>query len=559
MIEIEVISGIARGQHLKTHVPFISLGRAPERTIMIDDPFVSRNHGEIVLLDSGYQYRDLNSTHGTSLRREGEQHFIKQVELRAGDELSIGGTHNILRIGHIAVEGVDPQEGYVTRFHTQRDEFQAPQDRFANDSKALGTVVAFESDIMEAHVTSERQIYRALLEHLKFMFHRLLYVAVLEEADPRPRPFDFELVEPDAKVRLSNSVVQMAVERNRGIAFEIRDSATLLSHGKTADLSDASVVLSPDDKPTDQTGICIPIWGAIGPKKFLQMERSLEHGRFGTEALDLAEAMISRASARLTNLRLVEQNHRLRLNASLGVFAGMLGHDIKNYLFYSKKLSEIQNDPLAAHPGIAKGIERARKLAQGMKDLAAPGRVTLRTFSVEDLVSSIADEFNTLFGQQCRFECIVEDEIPKVTSNEDLLSRTVWNLVMNAYHSMENRPKGTHGNPLVRIRVKKDGRGRVSIGVIDNAGGIGPKTLEYIQHSFKLIADVYEEREDLIEVVNEINTMSGFTNSVGLFFTATAVNDMHGTIKVDTKPTEGSVFIIKIPVRIDGLKNLLLY
>ena len=64
----------------------VSIGRSPGHTVVIDDPFVSRHHGEITLLEKGYQYRDLNSTHGTILTRRGEENYVRQVVLR-GDDL----------------------------------------------------------------------------------------------------------------------------------------------------------------------------------------------------------------------------------------------------------------------------------------------------------------------------------------------------------------------------------------------------------------------------------------------------------------------------------------
>ena len=61
----------------------------------------------------------------------------------------------------------------------------------------------------------------------------------------------------------------------------------------------------------------------------------------------------------------------------------------------------------------------------------------------------------------------------------------------------------------------------------------------------------------MIEVVNTINRMEGFTNSVGLFFTGVAVNDMNGEITVSTERGAGSTFRIVLPREIQGLKRLL--
>lgn len=183
MIELEIIGGVAEGKHIKTNVPFLSVGRAAEHTIVIDDPFVSRHHGEIMLIDSGYQYRDLNSTHGTILHRHGEQDYIRQVILRSGDELSFGGAENLLRI--IGLESVEPDldddersDPSITRMHIQADRFAPPEDLYANDSNALRTMVAFDSRIMDSNLTTERQLFRALVEHIPLLFDHTIYVAI---------------------------------------------------------------------------------------------------------------------------------------------------------------------------------------------------------------------------------------------------------------------------------------------------------------------------------------------------------------------------------------------
>lgn len=152
----------------------------------------------------------------------------------------------------------------------------------------------------------------------------------------------------------------------------------------------------------------------------------------------------------------------------------------------------------------------------------------------------------------------MDEGVGEITSNQDLLSRVLWNLVMNAYHSMENRPSSVPEAPYVRIVATKEGP-KVRLEVEDNAGGIGPRTLEYIRRSFEVIADAYDDKKDLIDVVNEIGNMRGFTNSIGLFFTATAVNDLNGTLEVESVPGNGSTFTIRIPEAISATKNLLDY
>ncbi len=525
---------------------------------MLDDPFVSRHHGEIVLLPSGYQYRDLKSMQGTNLRRDGLTRKVSQIFLHPGDELGIGGRTNVLRVGRIDSATFDDSSSTVSQLHVQTEETVAPEERYAHDSPALKALVKFDSTVMRAEMTSEAPLCRALLEHVCGLFEGLAYAAVLEWEGERPRLVESELIAKNAHARLSSTILSMVEAAGRGIVLQIDAEGAMSSDGRFGELSEQSMLEPPSGPSQTFTGICVPLGSSQGTRKYLQLERPKDRGEFTLRDLELVASMALRVADKLQNFRLIRENHRLHHTASLGIFAGMIGHDIKNYLFYGKKLSEIADDKLGAHPGITKGIERARKLAQSMKDLVAPGPPDVSSFPISDVIVSISEEFHSLFGEGCAFETEIYENLGEITSNQDLLSRVLWNLVMNAYHSMENRPSTITETPYVRIRAAKEGS-LVRLDVEDNAGGIGPRTFEYIRRSFELIADAYNDKEDLIDVVNEIGEMRGFTNSIGLFFTASAVNDLNGTVELESIPGSGSTFTIRIPEAISETKNLLVY
>lgn len=275
-----------------------------------------------------------------------------------------------------------------------------------------------------------------------------------------------------------------------------------------------------------------------------------------TSVSDILANVIERKRSDDARMELIRQNHLLRMNATLGVFAAMIGHDIKNYLFFEKKLSEVLDDPLRQHPGIVKGIERARRMAQGMKDLTMPSDTAPQTFRVAEMAQSQVEEFETLFGEHCHFLIHCAGEIPLITSVEPLLSRVIFNLLMNAFHAAENRPESLREPPYVRLCLEASGDG-VSISVEDNAGGIGQRTLGYMERLFGMVHDAYHDQGNLFDVVSAISSMEGFAGGVGLFFTAVAVQDMSGTISVKCVPGHGSTFIIWLPERIAALRKLL--
>ncbi len=64
----------------------ITIGRAPENAIVLDDPSVSGRHAQLERSEETYRLKDLNSTNGTRVNNE----TITEVPLRFGDRLGFG-------------------------------------------------------------------------------------------------------------------------------------------------------------------------------------------------------------------------------------------------------------------------------------------------------------------------------------------------------------------------------------------------------------------------------------------------------------------------------------
>ena len=64
----------------------ITIGRAPDNMIRIDDPSVSGRHAQLLLVDERYHLKDLDSINGTRGNRE----LVTEVFLRLGDRVRFG-------------------------------------------------------------------------------------------------------------------------------------------------------------------------------------------------------------------------------------------------------------------------------------------------------------------------------------------------------------------------------------------------------------------------------------------------------------------------------------
>ena len=76
----------------------ITIGRAPDNTVVLDDPLVSRHHTRLVPVSGGYQIHDLHSLNGIQLNgRPAPTGAI----FSTGDRLTIGRTNLQISNGEI--------------------------------------------------------------------------------------------------------------------------------------------------------------------------------------------------------------------------------------------------------------------------------------------------------------------------------------------------------------------------------------------------------------------------------------------------------------------------
>ena len=89
-----ITAGDKAGYQLKLDHREITIGRAANSDLVIDDEFASTNHARIIKLDNEWMVQDLNSTNGTFL--DGVK-ISSPVALKLGSEVRIGKTAFELR------------------------------------------------------------------------------------------------------------------------------------------------------------------------------------------------------------------------------------------------------------------------------------------------------------------------------------------------------------------------------------------------------------------------------------------------------------------------------
>ncbi|MGA2221195.1 MAG: FHA domain-containing protein [Verrucomicrobiia bacterium] len=86
MPKLQILSGVLEGKVIDLIEERITLGRAVDNTIRLEDGTISHHHAALVLDGPDYKLRDLNSTNGT--RVNGLR--IVETKLQDGDQVRLG-------------------------------------------------------------------------------------------------------------------------------------------------------------------------------------------------------------------------------------------------------------------------------------------------------------------------------------------------------------------------------------------------------------------------------------------------------------------------------------
>ena len=255
------------------------------------------------------------------------------------------------------------------------------------------------------------------------------------------------------------------------------------------------------------------------------VKRSDELGLIAGNINEMTESL-SRAS------RLLEEQHRERMVraeqlATVGEIAAGLAHEVKNPLAGISSALEVlvaETDSSWQHREVLQQIiEETYRIAgtiNRLLDYARPRR------SVPDWwdLSLIAADIQSFFGPQCqkrkvKFETRIEEGSGRIFADAGELKQALMNILLNALDAV-----GSGG--VIALEIKEAGS-RVFFKVIDNGPGMDPSVRERIFQPF-------------------FTTKTNGTG-LGLAIVLRSVKDMGGELSVDSKPGEGTTFMIELP------------
>jgi signal transduction histidine kinase len=174
------------------------------------------------------------------------------------------------------------------------------------------------------------------------------------------------------------------------------------------------------------------------------------------------------------------------------------------------------------------GVDRASAIVRDVKGLAHAGRGERSMADLNELLDGVL----RMAAPQLRVTAAVEKDyglLPLVACAPQELQQVFLNLVLNASQAIADRGK-------IRLRTEAQG-GSVMVRIEDDGRGMDADLLDRIFDPFFTTKPVGEGTGLGLGIAHEIVRKHG------------------GEMTIDSKPGRGSVFSVRLPVRVDTLEG----
>jgi len=267
---------------------------------------------------------------------------------------------------------------------------------------------------------------------------------------------------------------------------------------------------------------------------------------FSTEEINFLNALVNQAAIAIFNSRLFEQTleQAIELEKSNKIkdeFLGVMSHELRTpiniIMNYAEVLrmgtfGEITADQLKGTEKICSQANHLLSLINGILEITKieSGKAVLQTeyFSLGEFLSDCQSDYPAPMEKPVVLEWDYPTDLPVILSDRVRFKQILTNLVNNAIKFTDE------GEVRISARIC-DEDDRFELRVADTGPGIPDDRLERIFEKF--------------HQVDSATTRNFSGAGLGLYIVKTFVDLLAGTIDVKSKIGEGSVFMVRLPIK----------
>jgi signal transduction histidine kinase len=573
-----VIKGVDEGKQFELTGEHVGIGRDGSNRIKLHDTEVSRRHAELVRTAEGYRLVDRGSANGSFVNNQS----IRDVLLQPGDQIQIGqsvlvysggaraGAWEPPRRGDLAqqisliarqdlelssaiVHSIADTEGSRILAHPEQVEGPWLKNALAN--------LMYQATQAVSHILDLDQLLQRILE-LIFRYLDadrgciMLRDAPAGEAEPAAAILNSTDFQPKAlrwrdgvnrqeKIVISRTLMDHILREKQGVLVSdvARDERfqavqSIVRHGISEIICvpmkgrhETLGVLYLDARTPSRDPLGAPVPGGKPVHKFT------------SEHLFLASALAHQAALAVEETRYYQAMVQAERLAAIGQTIAALSHHIKNILQGFRSGSEILKmglkdmDPVLLQQGW-KNIEKNQgKIYDLVMDMLSYSKEREPTIESTDLNAVARDVIELLAprAQELGIELKMRlaESLPRCPADAEGIHRALLNIVGNALDAVEEVDK-----PCVVVSTERESEGEwVRFEVRDNGGGIPADKINDIFRPF-------------------VSTKGARGTGLGLAVSRKILREHGGDIVVSSEPGQGSLFVLRLPLRSPFASNL---
>lgn len=538
----------------------LTVGRHPSNSACVALDSISRFHARIDVRGTHYILQDLNSSNGTFVNGE----RISSATLHDGDLVVFGNVDfefvnegSTSRAGRMETastaraEQVDIQEApaaggprpvatKVIRADEARDSQSYISSTGSADSQTLvkvnnrlATLYAMSELLRERAGESEKEVLQSVLD-LVFEAVSADRGAILTRFSRDAREFDVAVVKHrerpilDQKLSVSRTILDRVV--NEKVAVLSSDAQSDARFDTVE-----SIILQ-----NIHSTMCVPMISEGRVLGVIHLDTQSVRKQFAEDDLEFVTTLATEVAVSLENSRMRQERiHRERL-AAVGETVAGISHNVKNILLLSQGGSELLDRAIEAGDleqireswgVVRRGIDKIGKLVKDMLDYSRAKRGRLAAVDINQMICEVAEEVeDQLIKKNIRLELELDERIQSFRTDEVGLCRTLTNLIVNSAESI------AHGEGLITVITEATRDGSLMLRVRDNGCGVPPDKMEKIFFPF-------------------FSTKGSSGTGLGLPMCKKVVEDLGGTITMESTLGEGSTFTLLIPSPPEGDTN----
>ncbi|HEY1550470.1 MAG TPA: sigma 54-interacting transcriptional regulator [Kofleriaceae bacterium] len=307
MIVLEILHGTAAQKSHRVTGATATIGRSPASTVVVTDYHLSGDHAQITQIGDHYVFRDLRSTNGSAVERDGKRIPVDasarwEVALVDGDTLLLGNRNDPVRIS-VRI-GDESEDDLGDRLIASRSIMDLPQVADQLDAEPAEAVRVYKALQPLGARLEPTEVIDAIVTATFELLPRATHVAILLRSESDKDRFALAVSRQRHQATPTTGTGPDPVRASRAVLRRVlADRAAVLTANAQEELSTSESIMGGQILSM----LAMPLWRGDDIIGLIQADNRASVNMFADRDLEVALLLGSQAALAVDNATLVQR------------------------------------------------------------------------------------------------------------------------------------------------------------------------------------------------------------------------------------------------------------